>query len=159
MGSTAQVLIKDTGIYLYDHHGTEDPKDPPILAAVHRAFKRSQYASAIKGIDPFEPHHIASIIFQEMVKAQRDHAQEELNSGITTIYRKEDTEVVVDRFGIDTTFANVQLLVVLDCGYENRTLTLERWSNGRKTSSMQCSFKEFEEKGIGAFSQTAAKKG
>ncbi|NIS94938.1 MAG: hypothetical protein GTN97_03310 [Nitrosopumilaceae archaeon] len=69
MGSRGQILIKDTGVYLYTHYSAM--KLPEML-----------HSALSKKLRLDDPEYLARIIFCEMVK---DDLEGELNFGIDTI--------------------------------------------------------------------------
>ena len=120
MGARAQVCIKDTGIYLYDHWG--DDEEQATVQNVRDAIMRQERWS--------DPHYLAAIIFREMIKGDLNGAT---SFGI-------DAELHGD----------TRLLVTVDCSQQTikieRYTMMENTfleSNSLPKKTEEYSFKEF----------------
>jgi len=125
MGARAQVLIKDTGVCLYDHSGAADDA---LIEVVHTAISRGKRWD--------DPGYLAAIIFRELVK-----------DGANSL---DDS----DSLGIDTfQHTDIQLLVTVDC--DSKIIMVDRnpmADDETKHELSQCSFEDFSTLGPGAVS-------
>ena len=84
MGARAQVLIKETGVYLYTHWGSESIRDDVL-----------ESLNSVRGLNRAnDPEYLARIIFEDLIKHDLG---EETGYGIgTEMHTDLDTLIVVE---------------------------------------------------------------
>ena len=134
MSARAQVLVEDSGIYLYDHHGAES--DNATVSAVHSAISRRERWE--------DPEYLAAIIFREMIKGDMDG---NASFGIGTGLNKD-----------------TQLLVTVNCDSKTITTTQDSADDeevlGRhevRQDIRPCSFEDFARTGSKALLRSRTK--
>lgn len=135
MDSMAQVLMRDTGVYLYHHSGAEGG----TIKALKEVFCRSRSLwNQDRRWD--DPEYLTAIIFREMVE------QERVRQVATREQFPSLGPLDLNTFGIGTKrYKDVALLVTLYCA--SQTIQIQGKSEGQEVSR-SCSFREFSSQTI-----------